>query len=171
MECSFCGTFDCEYGPCELCPSHERKFHVTKDGLCERCMICKTCKQPNMGWDYYDERWTCFSCLDDWHEYSAKEMTEYPYHTVRKDVPRYLKQSIWTSVFGSAKEGPCFCCKVILIPPRFCCVQKGNDFLPICSQCSKSMGSLTCEEFIAQLQALLQIHPQKNGNYPLSQES
>ena len=171
MECSFCGTFECEHGPCERCPSQDRKFHVTKDGFCEKCMICKRCERPSMGWDTYDEAWTCSSCMDELYDRNKKEMIEHPYHTVRKDVPIYLKENIWKMAFGSAKEGPCSFCRVILMPPRFCCVQKGEDFIPICAPCSKSMGSMKYEEFILQRHAQLQNHPQRNSSYPLSQVS
>ena len=145
--CVFCGAEDCEYGSCERCLSS--MFHTTKDGLCKVCMICTLCKHPTMGWDSYDEAWACSFCLSELDKRNEREMIHHPYHTVRKDVPIYLKENIWKSAFGSAKEGPCFSCRVILKPPRFCCVQKVDDFLPICGSCSKSMGSMTYEQFIS----------------------
>lgn len=168
-KCSLCGLPECECGPCDMCPSHDRKFHVNnKDGLCEKCVICPTCKRGAMFWDNYDEAWSCSFCVSEWDEHNMKEMAQHPYHTVRKDVPIYIKDKLWTSSFGSAKEAKCSSCQMCIRPQRFCCVQKGEDFLAICVQCSKDMGSMRYEEFIGLPQ---QNHHQKSGSLPLSQAS
>lgn len=131
----------CVCGPCELCPPEWRNFHKNqKDSLCDQCLICNTCKHPTMGWDDYDEAWTCSKCNELWEEYDKKEIKEYSEHNARKDIPKYKKYSIWKSLFGKATEANCFSCKITTIrPPKFCVIDKGGIPLPICVACSKNL--------------------------------
>jgi hypothetical protein len=123
-----------------MCPPHQRRFHINqKDGLCDQCVVCKTCKYSTMYWDNYDEAWECHKCNDEWEEYELKDMIEHPEHNDRKDIPKYIKYLLWNSVLGEAKEAKCFSCQITTIqPPKFCVLQKDGDFLMICVQCSKA---------------------------------
>jgi hypothetical protein len=141
--CSFCGRTDCECGPCDLCPSYYRRFHINqKDSLCDECLICNICKHPTMGWDDYDEAWTCSKCNELWEEYDIREIQENPAHNARKDIPKHKKYSIWKSLFGKAREAKCLSCKIMIRPPKFCVIDKGGVPLPICVQCSKGISTI-----------------------------
>lgn len=138
--CFFCREADCDCGPCDMCPPERRRFHKSqKDNLCDECLMCKTCKHSTMYWDTYDEAWECHKCNDEWEEYDLKEMIEHPEHNERKDIPKHIKYFVWNSVLGKEKEAKCFSCGIVSMhPPKFCLLQKGGEFLPICVQCSKA---------------------------------